>query len=101
MAWILDVIFFAVLLIGCLVGSKVGFIKGVCKIAGWVLSLVVPFVFCAAFKDALENWFGMVTAIAEGIGNATIAGWLSMAISFILLFVLVLNREWTMAMAAS
>ena len=77
MSWILDVIFFVVLIGGCLVGVKVGFVKGVCRIAGWVLSFIVPFVFCAAFKDALESWFGMVSAIQSGIGT-TIGGWVSM-----------------------
>lgn len=94
MAWVLDVIFFVILLLGCLIGSKVGFVNGVCKIAGWILSLIVPFVFCAAFKDALEGWFGMVTAITNGIGNATLAGWISMAVSFILLFIIVRLSTW-------
>ncbi len=93
MSWILDVIFFVVLIGGCLVGVKVGFVKGVCRIAGWVLSFIVPFVFCAAFKDALESWFGMVSAIQSGIGT-TIGGWVSMGISFILLFILVRLGTW-------
>ena len=70
MAWILDVIFFVVLLLGCWLGAKVGLVKGVCKIAGWILSIVIPIVCCVAFKDALENWFGMVTAISGGVAEA-------------------------------
>ncbi len=89
MAWILDVVFFVVLLLGCLIGAKIGLVKGVCKIAGWILSFVVPFVFCVAFKDALERWFGMVTAISEGIGNPTIGGWISIAIAFVALIAIV------------
>ncbi len=89
MAWILDVVFFVVLLIGSLIGAKVGLLKGVCKIAGWVLSILVPFVWCTAFKGALENWFGMVTAIADALNNATLAEWISIAISFVGLFILV------------
>ncbi len=89
MAWILDIIFFVVLLLGCFIGAKVGLVKGVCKISGWVLSIVIPLLFCVAFKDALENWFGMVSAISNGIGNAKIADWLSVGIAFILLAIIV------------
>ena len=89
MAWILDVIFFVLLLFGCFVGAKVGLVAGVCKIAGWVLSFVIPFICCVAFKDTLESWFGMVTAIGNGIGNTKIAGWISIVISFILLCIIV------------
>lgn len=88
MAWILDVIFFVVLLLGCLIGAKVGLVKGVCKIAGWILSFVIPFICCVAFKDALEHWFGMVTAISNGVGE-TLGGWISIVISFLLLVVIV------------
>ncbi len=89
MAWILDVIFFVVLLIGCIIGGKIGFIKGVCKVAGWILSFVIPFVCCMAFKDALENWFGLMTLIQEGVKNATLAEWITIAISFVGLFIIV------------
>ncbi len=88
MAWILDVIFFVVLLLGCFVGAKVGLVKGVCNIAGWVLSLVIPFVCCVAFKDALENWFGMVSAISGGVGTK-LGEWISIAIAFLLLILIV------------
>ena len=89
MAWILDVIFFVLLLLGCFIGAKVGLVRGVCKIAGWILSFVIPFICCIAFKDTLENWFGMVSAIGDGIGNMKIAEWLSVVIAFVLLFVIV------------
>lgn len=89
MAWILDVIFFVLLLLGCFIGAKVGLVRGVCKIAGWILSFVIPFICCVAFKDTLENWFGMVSAIGDGIGNMKIAEWLSVVIAFVLLFVIV------------
>ena len=94
MAWILDVIFFLLLLVGCLIGAKIGFVKGVCKIAGWFLSILIPFLFCAAFKDALENWFGMVSAISNGVHSAMLGGWLSMAISFVSLFLIVRLGTW-------
>ena len=89
MAWILDVGFFVILLVGCFIGAKIGFVKGVCKVAGRILSITVPFLFCTAFKDALESWFGMVTAIANGIGSATVAEWLSIGIAFIALGIIV------------
>lgn len=98
MAWILDVIFFVALLIGCIVGCKVGFVKGVCKVGGWVFSLVAPFVFCVALKDALESWFGLVSIIAEGVGNATVAGWITIAISFVGLFILVRLGTWLLGL---
>ena len=89
MAWSLDVIFFLLLLLGCFIGAKVGLVRGVCKIAGWILSFVIPFICCVAFKDTLENWFGMVSAIGNGIGSMKVAGWLSIGISFVLLFFIV------------
>lgn len=99
MAWILDLIFFAVLFLGTLIGAKVGFIRGVCKTAGWVLSFVIPFIFCFAFKDALENWFGLESSISNGIGNATLGGWITVVISYILLFIIVKLGTWLIGLA--
>ncbi len=89
MAWILDIVFFVVLLIGTFVGAGMGFVRGASKIAGWVLSFIIPFTFCMAFKDALQNWFGLETLIAEGVKNATLGSWITVAISYVGLFIIV------------
>ena len=70
-AWILDVVFFVILLLGLLLGTWRGFIKGVCKLAGTIFALFVAFTFCNPFKNTLENWFGMTTAIANGMGGTS------------------------------
>lgn len=97
-AWILDVVFFVILLLGLLFGAWRGFIKGVCKLAGTIFALFVAFTFCNPFKNSLENWFGMTTAIANGLGGTevavTAASWLSIAISFVLLFIIVKLLSW-------
>ena len=97
-AWILDVVFFVILLLGLLLGTWRGFIKGVCKLAGTIFALFVAFTFCNPFKNTLENWFGMTTAIANGMGGTdvavTAASWLSIAIAFVLLFVIVKLLSW-------
>lgn len=99
MAWILDVVFFVILFLGTLIGAKVGFVRGVCRAAGWVLSFVIPFIFCVGFSDTLESWFGLRSAISNGIGNATLGGWLSIAISYVILFVIVKIATWAVGLA--
>ena len=86
--WVLDVILFAILLLGLLFGSWRGFVKGICKLAGTIFAIIVAVSFCNPFKNALENWFGITTAIANGIGE-TPASIVALIISFILLFVIV------------
>ena len=93
-AWILDVVFFALILLGILFGVWRGFVKQVCKIAGWIFSLVVAFIFCVSFKNQLNAWFGMEAAISAGVKNATIGGWISIAISFVSLAILVRLLAW-------
>ena len=92
-AWVPDVIFFLVLIIGIFAGAKIGFVRGVCKIAGTVFAVFVAFTFCNAFKNTLENAFGLTSAIANGVGE-TVANWLSIAIAFVLLFVIVKIAAW-------
>ena len=86
--WVLDVILFAILLLGLLFGSWRGFVKGICKLAGTIFAIIVAVSFCNPFKNALESWFGMTTAIANSIGE-TPASIVALIISFILLFVIV------------
>lgn len=93
-AWALDVAFFVILLLGILFGVARGFVKSVCKIAGTVFSAVVAFMFCVTLQNSLEGWFGLTTALAGVIGNATIAKVIAIVISFILLFLVVKLLAW-------
>ena len=88
-AWIIDLVFFFILLVGLLFGAWRGFVKGVCKIAGTIFALFIAFSFCNPFKNCLENWFGLTSAIsASGVGDV-FAGWIVIAISFVALFLIV------------
>lgn len=92
-AWVLDVAFIVILILGILFGTWRGFIKGVCKLAGWIFALFVAFTFCNAFKNCLESAFGLTSAIASGVGE-TVANWLSIAIAFVALFLIVKLGAW-------
>lgn len=93
-SWILDVVFFALILLGIFLGVARGFVKGICKIAGTIFSIVVALCFCVPLHNSLEKWFSMTTAIANGIKNATVADWLSVAISFVILIIVVRLGAW-------
>ncbi len=86
--WILDVAFFAVLFIGLFVGIGVGFVRGVGKIAGTVLSFLVATTFCTPVTGLLEDWFGLVTMFGNAIHLKTVAYWLIVAASFVVLALL-------------
>ena len=92
-AWILDVAFILILLLGILFGTWAGFIRGVCKLAGTIFAIFVALTFCNAFKNSLESAFGLTSAIASGVGE-TVANWLSIAISAVLLFLIVKLGAW-------
>ena len=96
--WIFDAVFFVLLLLGMLIGCWRGFVKGVCKLAGTIFALFVAVTCCNAFKNSLESWFGMTSAIAKGFGATdaayTAASWVSVAIAFVLLFLLVKVLSW-------
>lgn len=87
MSWILDVIFFIVLLLGIFLGAKAGFIKSVCKIAGVVFAGIVAFTFANALSAKFEEWFGFTSLMASGALSMKVAGWISYIICFILLAV--------------
>ena len=93
-AWILDVIFFVLLLGGTLIGVKRGFLKGICKITGTIFSVVVAQLFCIAFQNTLEKWFGLTTALTEAIKIPLLAYWIANIISFIILVVFVKLSSW-------
>ena len=92
--WILDVVFFAVLLLGLILGIWKGFVKQITKAAGWIFSFVIAFFFSAALSNQLESWFGLTTLIGNGINSYKIAGWISIAISFVGLAILVRLLAW-------
>ena len=93
-AWILDVLFFVLLLGGTLLGVKQGLLRGVCKIAGTIFSVVVALLFCISFQNTLEHWFGLTTALTDAIKIPLLAYWIANIISFIILFVLVKVGAW-------
>ena len=88
-AWILDVVFLVILLIGVFGGVAIGFIRGICKIAGTVFSVIVAFFFCTPFCGRMEEWFGVVTLLGNAIGSKTVAYWICIVLSFIVLGLLV------------
>ena len=94
MSWILDVLFFLLIIIGILCGVRRGFIAGVCKLAGTILSVAVGVLFCNALSGQLEVWFGMTSALTGAIGHETIAGWISIAISFLILLIVTKLGAW-------
>lgn len=71
--WVIDLVFFLLLILGVALGAYKGFVAGLCKLAGKFVSLIIAFVFCISFANFLETCFHMTSAIAGGIGSS-IAG---------------------------
>ena len=65
--WILDLVFFLTLILGTALGAYKGFIAGVCKLAGKVVSIIFAVMFCVSFANFLELCFHMTTGITNGI----------------------------------
>ena len=93
-AWALDVAFFAIIFIGILAGVATGFLRCVTKIVGLILSGILAASFCVAFKNNLESWFGLQTALANATGSGLIASILSTVISFIALYIVIFLLAW-------
>ncbi len=68
--WIFDLAFFLILILGTALGAYRGFVTGICKLAGFFVSIIFAFTFCISFANFLENCFGMTTQIANGIAGA-------------------------------
>lgn len=81
----LDIAFFVIILLGLLFGVIRGFIKSVCKWAGTIIAIFVAFTFCNAFQGALNEWFGLTGALVNVLNNEKLAGWIALAISFVIL----------------
>lgn len=92
-AWVADILFFVILILGILLGVRRGFIKGVCKIAGTIFSVIVAVTFCVAMQASLERSFGATSAINDAIGEP-FGEWIMVALSFILLIVIVKLGCW-------
>ena len=94
MGWIIDVLFMFILIGGILLGIYRGFVAGICKIAGTILSVFVAFSFCTMFQHTLETWFGLTTALSNAIGNDKAAYWIAVVISFVILVLFVKLCAW-------
>lgn len=92
-AVVLDIAFFVILLGGTLLGVRRGFVRSLCKIAGWITSLIVAVSFCVAFANTLAGW-GLTDALDYSVKNSTISWWLTVAISFVALIVIVRAGAW-------
>lgn len=88
--WIPDVVFFAILFLGLLFGVMRGFVKGICKLAGTIFAIVFGVAFCMPMKNSLDSTFGLT----EALGGTTVAGWISVVISFIALVVIIKFGAW-------
>ena len=69
-AWILDLIFVLILVLGTALGAYKGFIAGICKLAGKWFSIIFAFMFCIAFANFLEVCFHMTSAITSGLAGS-------------------------------
>lgn len=92
-AWLPDVIFIAVLLVGAVIGYIRGFVKGISKLAGTILSILCAVFFCMPLHNHLETWFGFTTLLNKSVG-APFGEWLSVAICFVGLLVLIKLLSW-------
>ncbi len=85
-----DVIFCVLLGVGLIIGTMVGFVKGICKIAGTVFSVVGAVAFCVPLHNSLT---AITNAMAGALGYA-IAEVLCIVISFIILLVGIKLLAW-------
>lgn len=68
--WVLDLVFFLIIVLITALGAYRGLIKGLAKFAGKIVSFVFAFLFCVSFANFLESCFHMTTAIANGIASS-------------------------------
>ena len=88
-AWVLDLVFCLLLVLGVFVGVWRGFVASVIKIAGIILAVFVGVTFCIALQNALEGWFGLTSKLADLFGghswSGTLAYWLMNIACFLVL----------------
>lgn len=97
----IDIVFFVIIIAGIALGATRGFVRGVCKLGGWIFSTIVAFSFAAPFKNSLEKWFGLQTALSNALKSTTAASWISIVISFIALMVIVRFGAWLLGKIGS
>lgn len=68
--WILDLLFFLILILGTAFGAYRGFVSGVCRLAGKFASIAIAFLFCVSFSNLLELLFSLTTGLTNGIAGA-------------------------------
>ena len=100
----LDIVFFVILVLGLFFGVKNGFVSGICKIAGTLLSFAIGILFCRKFQAFIDVTLGLKMTqalqgvLANAIPSETIANsvgeWLAIAISFLALVILVRLLAW-------
>lgn len=69
MTWIVDLLFVLILLGGIFLGANRGFVKSIAKFAGTLFAIIFAVTFAISLSNALENWFGMTTALFNWIGS--------------------------------
>lgn len=69
MTWIIDLMFFAILIAGIIIGAMQGFVKSITKLAGSLFAIIFAITFCISFSNALESWFGLTTALSNWISG--------------------------------
>ncbi|MDE6411533.1 MAG: CvpA family protein [Clostridia bacterium] len=99
-AWTIDVVFFVIIIFGILLGVRRGFIRGICKLAGTILSVIVAVTFCVAMQASLERSFGATTSLNNAIG-APFGEWIMVVLSFILLILIVKIGCWFLGSVGS
>ena len=92
-AWVIDILFFALLAVGTLLGVKKGFVAGVCKLMGTLLAIFIGIAFCVPMQASLEKNFGATTALNNAIAPP-FGQWILVAICFIFLVVIVKLGCW-------
>ena len=100
-AWPLDVAFFVILAGGLIGGACLGFVRGICKIAGTIFSIVLAVACCVPLSTSLESAFGLETALAEAVKIEWLGKVLSVVICFIGLIVIVRLGAWFLGKCVS
>lgn len=73
---ILDIVLFIILALGALIGYKKGLAKIVLKLVGFVLSLILAYIFCTPLSNYLYEDVGLGTKISSSI-EESISGYIS------------------------
>lgn len=101
---VLDIVFFAFLVLGLFFGVKNGFWRGICALAGTLFSLLIGVLFCRKFQSFIDETLGlnMTQGIQGGLcksipseAAANLVGdWIAVAICFLILVALVRFLAW-------